>query len=103
MPLLGGGLEGVEVAESASDDLVRLEGVELGVTSDGRLRLLPDDFDAGDGLAAEEAARLAAAASILARLEPFLAGVRGLTGALGWGSGRWIQMRLSSKSQYALS
>lgn len=90
----------MEAAESASEERVRLDGVELGVTSEGRLRLLlDDDFVAGEAFAAPETARRAAAASILARFEPFLAGARVLTGGLGSGSGRWIQMRLSSKSQ----
>ena len=87
---LVGGLDGVEVAESASEDRVRLEGVELGVASEGRLRLVPAGFEAEGGFSAPEAeaARLAAAASILARLEPFLAGGRDLAGRSGRSSGR---------------
>ena len=90
VPLLGDGLEGVEAGESAREDRVRLFGVELGVTSDGRPRLLPDDFEAGDDFAAVDvdAARLAAAASIRARFVPFFAGALVFAGAFGNGCGR---------------
>ncbi len=54
------------VAESASEERVRLDGVELGVASEGRPRFAPEALTAGDDFAA--AARFAAAASALARL-----------------------------------
>lgn len=88
VPRLGGGLDGVDAEESASEDRVRFDGVELGVRSDDRPRFAPDAFGADDDLATEEAARLAAAASNLARFMPFLAGTLALAGAFGAGSGR---------------